>query len=222
MGAQDPREVDAYLEAVLARADPVLNEVLAANAAAALPPEDVSPLQGRLLTVLAAATGASRVLELGTLGGYSTICLARGLPAGGRLLSLELDPARAEVARENVVRAGLGELVEIRIGAALELLPELSGEAPFDLVFIDADKARHAEYVEWAVRLARPGTLIFADNVVRDGAVADGSSTDPRVLGVQRMFDRLGSDPRLEATAIQTVGAKGWDGFALAVVGPED
>jgi predicted O-methyltransferase YrrM len=218
VGEPSPSAVDGYLEQVLIRDDEAIAAALGANADAGLPAEDVSATQGRLLTVLALATGARRALEIGTLGGISSICLARGLAPGGSLVSLELDPARAEVARANVSRAGLGGVVEIRTGAALDLLPGLEPEAPFDLIFIDADKARHDEYLEWAVRLGRPGTLIVADNVIRDGAVADTDSSDPRVQGVQRMFERLGSDPRLRATAIQTVGVKGWDGLALAVV----
>ncbi len=211
-------EVDGYLERELLGDDPVLERALAANAAAGLPSIDVSAAQGKLLTVLAGAIGAARILEIGTLGGYSTICLARSLPAGGRLVSLELVPAYAEVARANLERAGLGELVEVRVGAALELLPGLTGGAPFDLIFIDADKAEHADYLEWALRLARPGSLIVADNVIRGGAVTDAGSDDPRVKGVRRMLERLGSDPRLSATAIQTVGSKGWDGFAMTLV----
>lgn len=211
-------EVDGYLERELLGADAVLEQALAANAAAGLPAIDVTAAQGRLLTVLSGAIGATRILEIGTLGGYSTICLARSLPPGGRLISLELVPAYAEVARRNLGRAGLGELVEIRVGAALELLPGLAGEAPFDLIFIDADKAEHADYLGWALRLARPGSLIVADNVIRGGSVTEADSDDPRVQGVRRMFERLGSDPQLSATAIQTVGSKGWDGFAIALV----
>ncbi len=218
MSAGGWAEVDGYLERELLGADAVLERALAANAAAGLPAIDVSATQGRLLTVLAGAIGATRILEIGTLGGYSTICLARSLPAGGRLISLELAAEHAEVARANLAHAGFGELVEVRVGAALELLPGLAGEAPFDLIFIDADKAEHADYLGWALRLARPGSLIIADNVIRGGAVTDADSDDPRVQGVRRMFERLGSDPQLSTTAIQTVGAKGWDGFAIALV----
>jgi predicted O-methyltransferase YrrM len=164
--------------------------------------------------------GAKRVLEIGTLGGYSTIWMARALPEGGRLVSLELNPKHAEVARDNVERAGVGEKVEIRVGAALESLAKLKqeGAAAFDLIFIDADKQSIPEYVTWALQLARPGTVILTDNVIRDGAVVDADSADTAVQGVRRMFDLLAAEPRLTATAIQTVGSKGYDGFALAIV----
>lgn len=212
-------ELDRYLERTLVGEDPPLDRALAANAAAGLPPEDVSATQGRLLTVLALATGATRALEIGTLGGISSICIARGLGPAGRLISIEVQPKRAEVARRNIAMAGLEAEIEVRVGTALELLPELSELAPFDLIFIDADKARHDEYLEWALRLARPGTLIVADNVIRGGAVDDAQSGDPEAQGVRRMFERIGAEPRLTATALQTVGVKGWDGLALAVVG---
>ena len=162
-------------------------------------------------------SGARRILEIGTLGGYSTIWLARALPEGGRLVSLEAALPHAEVARANIARAGLAERVEVIVGPALETLPDLRG--PFDMVFIDADKRANPDYLGWALRLSRPGTVIVCDNVVRDGAIADAASTDPGVVGTRRFFDLLASDPRLAGTAIQTVGSKGWDGFALAIVG---
>jgi predicted O-methyltransferase YrrM len=178
-----------------------------------LPPHEVSPPQGALLELLARLAGARRILEIGTLAGYSTRWLARALPPGGELITLEADAGYAEVARRNL--AGLP--VEVIAGPALETLPTLEG--PFDLVFIDADKRSNADYLRWALRLSRPGTLIVADNVVRDGAVADGSSADPSVQGVRAFFDAVAADSRLRATAIQTVGAKGYDGFALVLVG---
>ena len=208
--------VDRYIERHLLAPDPVLDAALAAGAAAGLPPADVSPTQGKLLEVLALSIGASRILELGTLGGYSTIWLARALPAGGRVTTLEARPEFASVARANIARAGLGDVVDVIVGPALETLPSLRG--PFDLVFLDADKARSAEYLEWALRLSRPGTLVVADNVIRDGAIVDSESADPSVQGVRRFFELLGAEERVSATAIQTVGAKGYDGFALAVV----
>ena len=214
----DPRDVDRWLEAQLAPPDPALEAALEANAAAGLPAHDVSPLQGALLHVLARAIGARAILELGTLGAYSTIWLARALPAGGRLVTLESEPAYAEVARANLDRAGPAAEVELRVGPALETLPQLEG--PFDLIFLDADKRANPDYLDLALRLARPGTLIVADNVVRAGAVADPASDDPSVQGVRRFLELVGEHPRLTATAIQTVGAKGWDGFALALVGP--
>jgi predicted O-methyltransferase YrrM len=162
--------------------------------------------------------GARRILEIGTLGGYSTIWLARALPAGGRLVTLEASPAHAAVARGNIERAGLADVVDLRLGRALDTLPALAGEAPFDMVFIDADKPSNRDYLAWALRLARPGTVIVCDNVVREGRVADAASTDPATLGTRRMFEDLAAEPRLTATALQTVGSKGWDGFAIAIV----
>ena len=202
--------VDGYLARRLVAADPDLDAALAAGDGA------VSPLQGKLLQVLALAVGARRILELGTLAGYSTIWLARALPAGGQLVTLEADPASAAVARANIARAGLADVVELRVGPALETLPQLQGH--FDLIFLDADKSENPEYVRLALGLSRPGTLIVADNVVRAGAVLEESSGDPRVLGVRRFFELLAAEPRVTATAIQTVGSKGWDGFALALV----
>jgi predicted O-methyltransferase YrrM len=212
--------VDRYLTKKLVPADPVLEAALAANAAAGLPAIDVAPNQGKFLRLLALTRGARRILEIGTLGGYSTIWLARALPKGGRLVSLELDPKHAKVARGNLERAGLGGVVEIRVGPAMESLAKLyeEGAGPFDMVFIDADKESYPGYLEWAVKLAAVGTLIVADNVVRDGAVADADTTDPLVQGVRAMFERTAAEPRLSGTAVQTVGSKGYDGFAMAVV----
>jgi len=212
--------VDRYVTGLLVPPDPVLDAVLAANAAAGLPAHDVSPAQGRLLELLARMCGARRILEVGTLGGYSAIWLARALPAGGRLVTLELDPRYADVARANLARAGLATVAEVRVGPALETLPALAGgEGPFDLVFIDADKESAAEHLGWALELTRPGGLIVADNVVRDGALADPSSGDGRVRGVRALHERLAAEPGVSATTIQTVGAKGYDGFTLALVG---
>jgi predicted O-methyltransferase YrrM len=214
------RDVDAYLAGKLLGDDPALDAALRANAESGLPAIDVSPVQGKLLHLLARAAGARRVLEIGTLGGYSTIWLARALPEGGRVVTLELDPHHAAVARANLDRAGIGEKVEIRVGPALETLDALQAEqsAPFDLVFIDADKQNNAAYVEAAIGLARPGALIIVDNVVREGAVLDAGSGDPKVQGTRRLFDLLANEPRLDATAIQTVGVKKWDGLVVALV----
>jgi predicted O-methyltransferase YrrM len=212
------RDVDLYIADRLVPADPVLDAVLAANAAAGLPPHDVSPPQGKLLNLLARMAGARRILEIGTLGGYSTIWLARALPDGGTVVTLEADPAHAEVARENFVRAGLTDRIDLRTGRALDTLPTLAGGPLFDLIFIDADKPSNPDYLVWSLRLSRPGTVIVADNVVREGAVADAGSDDPSVRGVRRFFNLMEAEPRLDATAIQTVGAKGYDGFAIAVV----
>lgn len=210
--------VDRWFADRLLPADPALDAALAANAAAGLPPHDVSPLQGRLLLLLARLCGARRILEIGTLGGYSTIWLARALPPGGRLVTLEADARHAEVARSNLARAGLDGLVDVRVGPALETLPTLAGGERFDLVFLDADKPSNPAYLDWALRLARPGALLVADNVVRDGAVAEPGG-DASAEGIRRFAERVGTDPRLTATAIQTVGSKGWDGFLLALVG---
>ena len=204
--------IDAYIEAVYGLKDSLLEHARSSG----LPAAEVSPAQGGLLHVLARAVRARSILELGTLGGYSTIWLARALPPGGRLVSLEADPAYAEMARANLDRAGLAGAVDIRVGRALETLPGLDG--PFDFVFIDADKEHNPEYLEWALRLSRPGTLIVADNVVRGGAVVDAESEDLRVRGVRRFHELLAAEPRVVATAIQTVGVKGHDGFAIALV----
>jgi predicted O-methyltransferase YrrM len=214
----DWTRVDDYITGILVPPDPALDAALAANAAAGLPAIDVAPAEGRFLHILARMVGARCILEIGTLGGYSTIWLARALPAGGRLVTLEASPAHAAVARANIERAGLADVVELRLGRALDTLPALADEAPFDLVFIDADKPANPDYLAWALRLARPGTVIVCDNVVREGRVADAASTDPAILGIRRMFEDLAAEPRLTATALQTVGSKGWDGFAIAIV----
>jgi len=206
--------VDEYLAGALVGEDAALDAALRASEEAGLPAIAVSPLQGRLLNLLARVQGARAILEIGTLGGYSTIWLARALPADGRLVSLEAEPHYAEVARANVARAGLGGLVEIRVGPALETLPEVEG--PFDLVFIDADKRTTPAYFEAALERSRPGGLIVGDNVVRGGALLQGD--DPSSEGMRRFVELLAADPRVEATVIQTVGAKGYDGFALALV----
>jgi len=212
---------DQYLTDLLIPADPVFEEVLTANRAAGLPAIDVAPNQGKLLMLLARLSRARTVLEVGTLGGYSTIWLARGLPSGGRVVTLEAEPSHAAVARANFERAGLAEQVELHLGPALQTLPDLvrDGVGPFDLVFIDADKPNYPQYLHWALMLTRPGSLIIADNVVRDGQVADPDSPDDRVRGVRAYLEMVAADSRLDATALQTVGSKGWDGFCLAVVG---
>jgi predicted O-methyltransferase YrrM len=213
-------EVDAYIADTLVASEPALGEALEASAAAGLPAIQVAPNQGKLLHLLARLQGARAILEIGTLGGYSAIWLARALPPGGRLVTLEADPKHAEVARANLARAGLADRVEVRLGPALESLPRLAAEGlgPFDLVFIDADKKSIPEYFDWALRLARRGSLIVVDNVVREGAVADAASTDPNVLGVRRLHERLAREPRVSATTIQTVGSKGYDGFTAILV----
>ena len=212
--------VDRYIADLLVAPDPVLDAALQASAAAGLPSHHVSPNQGKLLGLLARVCGARTILEIGTLGGYSTIWLARALPNDGRLITLEADPTHVEVARANIARAGLADVVEVRLGGALDTLPQLAveGRGPFDLIFIDADKPNNPDYLVWALTLARRGTLIIADNVVRNGAVVDAAATDPSVEGVRRFNELLAADPRLSATAIQTVGSKGYDGFAIALV----
>ncbi|MYQ36104.1 O-methyltransferase [Streptomyces sp. SID4956] len=214
--------VDDYFTDQLLGGDPddALEAALRESDAAGLPPIAVSPLQGKLLQLLARLQGARRVLEIGTLGGYSTIWLGRALPADGRLVTLEYDPRHAEVAVRNIARAGLAEQVEVRVGPALESLPKLADEQPppFDLVFIDADKANNPHYVEWALRLTAAGSLIVLDNVVRGGRVADPDNSDPDVLGTRAALEMFGTHPRLDATAVQTVGVKDHDGFALARV----
>ena len=221
-GAQDAwTAVDDYFAGLLLAYDPVLEAALRDSAEAGLPPQNVAPNQGKLLHLLARILGARTVLEFGTLGGYSTIWLARALPPGGRLVTLEADPRHAEVARANIARAGLDGVVELREGQALETLPKLAeeGYGPFDLFFIDADKPNNPHYLTWALRLSRPGSLIIGDNVVRSGAVIDAASADPNVQGVRRFTDLLAQEPRLSATVLQTVGGKGYGGFALALVG---
>ena len=212
--------VDDYIGERLVQPDRALVGTLAGNAQAGLPAIDVSAAQGKLLHLLARVQGARRVLEIGTLGGYSTIWLARALPADGRLVTLEVDPHHAAVARANLDAAGVGDLVDVRIGPAIETLPRLVSESagPFDLVFIDADKEQSADYVTWALELVRVGALVIVDNVVRGGAVADTASADPRVLGARRLFDLLAGEPRLTSTALQTVGSKGYDGLTISLV----
>lgn len=211
--------VDEWIEARFVGADSALDEALEASDAAGLPAIAVSPAQGRLLELLVRMSGARSVLEVGTLGGYSTIWLARGLPAGGRVVTLELDPHHAEVARANLERAGLGEIVEVRVGPAADTLLQLTG--PFDLVFIDADKPSTPSYFSQALRLSRPGTVIVVDNVVRRGEVADPDSSEGGVPGIRAFADLVAGEPSLRATAIQTVGRKGYDGFAVVLVGDE-
>lgn len=213
-------KVDAYIEERLLGDDAVQAETLRQNAADGLRPIDVSPAQGKFLHLIARMIGARRILEVGTLGGYSTIWLARALPADGRVITLEYEPRHAETARRNIARAGFADRVEVRVGAAADTLPKLAAEGagPFDLVFIDADKPNNPVYLDWAVRLSRPGTVIVLDNVVRDGGVADAGSTDANVRGSRAAFDYFRDHPRLEATALQTVGSKGYDGFAVAIV----
>jgi len=212
--------VDRYFADLLLAPDPALEAALAASAAAGLPSIHVTPAQGKLLQLLARGVRARRILEIGTLGGYSTIWLARALPDGGRLVTLEAEPKHAEVARANLARAGVSGVVELRLGRAQEILPRLvaEGGGPFDLIFIDADKAGYAEYFAWALQLSHAGTLIIADNVVRKGAVVDAASPDAAVQGVRRFNAALAQEPRVTATVVQTVGEKGYDGFALAVV----
>jgi predicted O-methyltransferase YrrM len=209
--------VDRYMEGALLPPDPVLDAALQANAAAGLPAIDVAPNQGKLLHLLAQMQGARSILEIGTLGGYSTIWLARALPVGGKLVTLEVDPKHAEVACANVARAGLRHAVDVRVGPALDALPTLAGHV-FDLVFIDADKPNNQAYLAWALRLTRPGSVIIVDNVVRAGGILDAASDDPRVQGTRGLFEAISREPRLDATAIQTVGSKGHDGFVLARV----
>ena len=220
MTQQTWTSVDRYLDDLLVGRDAVLEAALQASAEAGLPSIAVSPTQGKLLNLLARVRGARAILEIGTLAGYSTIWMARALPADGRLVTLEIDPRHAELARANIARAGLTARVEVRLGRAADTLARLSAEnaGPFDLTFIDADKASLPEYFRWALQLSRAGSLIAIDNVVRDGAVIDSDSPDPNVQGVRRLNELMASEPRVSATAIQTVGAKGYDGFALALV----
>jgi predicted O-methyltransferase YrrM len=217
--------VDGYIADHLLPADPVLDAALRASREAGITGGALAPNQGKLLEILARIQGARSVLELGTLGGYSTIWLARALPEGGRLVSLEADPRHAELARANIAHAGLAGVVEVRVGPALETLPVLvhEGSGPFDLIFIDADKRNNPGYLDWSLRLSRPGTLIIADNVVRAGKILDPDGIDPRlgeggVQALRRFYELLAAEPRVNATAIQTVGGKGHDGFVLALV----
>lgn len=210
--------VDSYFADLLAPSDAALEAALATNAAAGLPAHDVSATQGKMLALFIAMSGAARVLEIGTLGGYSTIWMARALPESGRIVTIEADPRHAAVAEANIARAGLAGRVELHRGAALDVLPTLDG--PFDLIFIDANKPNNPHYLDWALRLSHPGTIIVGDNVVRGGAVTDPDSRDANVLGVRAFLERIAEEPRPDATALQTVGEKGWDGFVLALVKP--
>ncbi|MEV7191377.1 O-methyltransferase [Streptomyces sp. NPDC093510] len=223
MNQQQWDSVDDYFTGLLTPDDEALTAALHDSDAAGLPQIGVAPNQGKLLHLLARLQGARRILEIGTLGGYSTIWLARALPADGRLVTLEYSPEHAAVARGNLARAGLDKLVEVRVGPALDSLTALGAEhaarpEPFDLVFIDADKVNNAHYVEWSLQLTRPGSLIVLDNVVRGGAVTDATSTDPAVLGTRAALELIAEHPKLDGTAVQTVGTKGYDGFALARV----
>jgi predicted O-methyltransferase YrrM len=213
-------KVDDYLVSLLTSPDDALDAALADSAAAGLPEINVAPNQGKLLEILARMHGSRRILEIGTLGGYSTIWLARSLPVDGELISLELESKHAEVARTNIDRTGLGRMVEIQVGPAVASLRNLVAEEvePFDFIFIDADKEGYAEYFTLSLQLSRPGTVIVADNVVRNGAVVDPASSDERVRGVRRFLELVAAEPRVEATVVQTVGSKGYDGFALLYV----
>jgi predicted O-methyltransferase YrrM len=212
--------VDRYIADHLVKHDPALEAALDSSTAANLPQIQVSPCQGKLLFLLARVQGARRILEIGTLGGYSAIWLARALPADGRLVTLESNPHHAEIARANIARAGLAERVELRVGRALDTLPRLFAEkaAAFDLVFLDADKENNAQYFSWALRLSHRGSVIVCDNVVRDGAIVDDSNRDPSVVGTRQLYEAMAREPRVSVTAIQTVGSKGYDGFAVALV----
>ncbi|MCV7248691.1 O-methyltransferase [Mycobacterium koreense] len=216
----DPSEVDGLLDELLLPEDPVLTAALEDSAAAGLPAIAVSAQQGAFLQLIARAIGARRILEFGTLGGYSTIWMARAVGADGAVVSLEYAAHHAEVARANLERAGVGERVSVLVGPALETLPSLADEAPFDLVFIDADKENNAAYLRWALQLSRPGTVIIVDNVIRDGRVVDAEADDAS-RGARAVLEQMGAEPRLQVTALQTVGAKGWDGFAMALVTEE-
>ncbi|MCW5135394.1 O-methyltransferase [Burkholderia cenocepacia] len=214
-------QVDAYFSATLVPSDAVLDAALAASDAAGLPAINVAPNQGKLLQLLATIRGARRILEVGTLGGYSTIWLARALPPGGALVTLELNPAHAKVATQNIARAGFAQVVSVMVGSAKDSLARLidTGEAPFDFIFIDADKDNNAVYLDAALKLSRPGTVIVVDNVVRNGRVVDPDNREPNVAGVRAGFARLAAEPALMTTAVQTVGQKGWDGFSISIVG---
>jgi predicted O-methyltransferase YrrM len=212
--------VDRYIAEHLVPADPVLDAALQASEAAGLPAINVAPNQGKLLQLLAQSIGARNILEIGTLGAYSTIWLARALPPDGRLITLEANAAYAEIARANIARAGLADRVELRLGPALDTLPKLEAEGlgPFDLTFIDADKENNSDYFRWAIKLSRRGSLIIVDNVVRDGGVIDASRNDAHIQGVRDFYEFVATEPRVNITAVQTVGSKGYDGFAIALV----
>ena len=212
------RRVDAYLTDTLVGHDPVLDGAVADQNAAGLPPIEVAPVNGKLLNLLTRISGARRVLEIGTLGAYSTIWMARGLPDDGFIVTIEAEPRIAEIARANLARAGVASKVEVRLGRAADVLPTLDGVEPFDLVFIDADKESNTIYLDWAARLGRPGTVVVVDNTVRGGEVANPATENPQVIGVQRGLEMLGRDPRFDATALQTLDLKGYDGVAIAII----
>ena len=212
------RRLDAYLSDTLVGHDPGLEAAIADQTAAGLPAIEVAPVNGKLLNLLARMSGARRVLEIGTLGAYSTIWMARGIAADGRVVTIEAEPVNAKVARANLVRAGVGDKVEILVGRAADVLPTLEGSEPFDLVFIDADKESNTIYIDWAARLGHPGTVVVVDNIGRGGEVADPTSANPQVIGTQRGLELLARDPRFDATALQTLDRKGWDGVAIALV----
>ncbi|MFF2528355.1 O-methyltransferase [Brevibacillus sp. NPDC058079] len=216
--------VDHYFTDKLLEADSVLDTVLQENAAAGLPAIDVAPNQGKFLHLLARIQGARSILEIGTLGGYSTIWLARALPADGRLITLEYDPKHAEVAQSNIARAGLDQIVEVKVGLALDSLIQLHKEnqGPFDFIFIDADKKGNPDYFQWALKLSRKGTVIITDNVVRSGQVVDVTNTDPNIVGVRQFTDMVAQEQRVSGTVVQTVGSKGYDGFAIMLVTGEN
>lgn len=212
------QRVDAYLTELLVGHDPGLDQAVADQNDAGLPAIEVAPVNGKFLHLLTRMSGARRVLEIGTLGAYSTIWLARGVPDDGHVVTIEAEPRNADLARANLDRAGVGDKVEIKVGRAADVLPTLDGGAPFDLVFIDADKESNTIYIDWAARLGRPGTVVMVDNTVRGGEVANPATENPQIIGVQRGLEMLGRDPRFDATAIQTLDAKGYDGIAIALV----
>ncbi len=213
-------KVDEYITSSLIPSDPVLEQTLVINQQAGLPSYDVTAAQGMLLQILVRMQNAKRIMEIGTLGGYSTIWMARALPVEGILVTLENDPHHAKVAQENISRAGLDDIVQIRLGDALDQLATLKEEGiqPFDFIFIDADKPNNPEYLQWALHFSRPGTVIIGDNVVREGEIIDANSSDPRVIGVRKFYDMVAKEPRITATTIQTVGNKGYDGFLIGIV----
>ncbi|OMD92344.1 methyltransferase [Paenibacillus odorifer] len=213
-------KVDQYITERLIPQDAVLEEVLVTNQQAGLPPFDVSPSQGKFLNLLVQMKGARRILEIGTLGGYSTIWMARALPSDGQIVTLELDPIHAQVAKANLSLAEVDHLVELRVGDALEQLSQMKQEGvePFDFIFIDADKPNNPNYLKWSLQFSQPGTVILGDNVIREGEVINENSEDARVVGVREFYDLLAEEPRISATAIQTVGSKGYDGFVLGIV----
>jgi predicted O-methyltransferase YrrM len=217
------KKVDSFFTDALVPADTALDAAITANRKADLPAIDVTPLQGRFLELMIRATGARRVLEIGTLGGYSTIWMARAVGSGGRVITLELDSHHAKIAQHNLDQADLADRVDLRVGPASESLAALTAErsAPFDFIFIDADKAGYPDYIQWSLKLSRPGTMIIADNVVRDGKVINPADPDPNIQGVRKFTELIAAEPRLSSTVLQTVGSKGYDGFAIAIVLPD-